>query len=72
MSGGGVMAVVDEFPIKSETFRLRAEECRTMAESFNDAQTRNLLLRIAEDYDRMANRGETREAVPLSKRERDA
>jgi hypothetical protein len=56
-----MLTVVDEFPIKSETFRLKAEECRTMAEAFKHDETRNLLLRGAADYELMASRAEARE-----------
>ena len=40
----------------SHSLRERGEECRVLAESFGDAETRATLVRIAEDYDRMADR----------------
>jgi hypothetical protein len=43
------------FP-KSKVFRDRAEECRTMARLFHGEKTRALLLRVAVDYDCMADR----------------
>ena len=40
----------------SEHFRSRAEECRVMAERLTDSETRATLLRMADDYNRMADR----------------
>ena len=40
---------------KSKVFRDRAEECRTMAALFRGEKTRALLLRVAADYDSMAD-----------------
>lgn len=40
----------------SQYLRARGEECRALAESFAEAETRATLLRIADDYDRMAER----------------
>lgn len=40
----------------SEHLRARAEECRVLAGSFADTETRATLLRIVDDYDRMADR----------------
>jgi len=40
----------------SKHLRARGGECRALAESFVDAETRSTLLRIADDYDRMADR----------------
>ena len=40
----------------SQYLRTRAQECRVMAKSFADAETRTTLLRIADDYDRTAER----------------
>jgi hypothetical protein len=37
-----------------ETYHHRAEECRTMASDFRDADSKRQLLRIADEYDRMA------------------
>ena len=38
----------------SQIFRERAEECRTMAESFHSEETREHLLKVAADYESMA------------------
>jgi hypothetical protein len=46
---------------RSTVYRLRAEECRTVAERFRDAETRRKLLKIADEYDRMATQAATLE-----------
>ena len=38
--------------------RARAEECRALAESLNDLETRKIMLRVASDYDLLAERFE--------------
>jgi len=42
--------------LDSQYLRARGGECRALAESFADAETRVTLLRIADDYDRTAER----------------
>jgi hypothetical protein len=44
-----------------KTYHNRAEECRTMASAFGDANLRRTLLQIADEYDRMATQAETLE-----------
>ena len=39
----------------SRVFSDRAEECRVMADLFVGKQTRELMLRVAADYERMAD-----------------
>jgi hypothetical protein len=48
-------------PPRSTAYRLRAEECRSVAESFNNADTRRKLHKIADEYDRMAMQAATLE-----------
>ena len=36
-------------------FRARAEECRTIAELFSNPETRAKMLKVAADYERMAD-----------------
>jgi hypothetical protein len=43
-----------------EYWRGRAEETRTIAESMEDEASKNIMLGIAKDYDRMAERAEQR------------
>jgi hypothetical protein len=41
-------------------WRDRAEEARTRAEQINDPRSRKMMLRVADDYELLANRAETR------------
>ena len=43
-----------------EHWRSRAEEARTIAEQMNDLPSKEAMLRIAKDYDRLAKRTEER------------
>ena len=40
---------------KSKVYREQAEECRTMAALFRGGRTRLVILRLAADYERMAD-----------------
>jgi predicted DNA-binding ribbon-helix-helix protein len=40
----------------SGSLRARAEECRALAEAFSDAETREIMLRVAADYEMLASR----------------
>ena len=47
-----------------EHWRARAEEMRRLAEDINDAATKEMMLRIARDYENLAVRAEERSRSP--------
>jgi hypothetical protein len=47
------VASLEKFP-RSRAYRDRAEECRAIAKSLHGEETEKKLLKIAEEYDRMA------------------
>jgi hypothetical protein len=47
-----------------EHWRARAEEMRRLAEDINDAATKEMMLRIARDYENLAVRAEARSKCP--------
>ena len=47
-------------------WRARAEEARTVAESLGDLNCKRMMLEVAEDYERLAQRAEEREKRPRS------
>ena len=53
------------------SLRARAQECRSLAETFNDVGAREIMLRVAADYEILADRLERaandEHAIPMSK-----
>jgi len=50
--------------LSSQRIRDRAEECRVIAGTFSDSETRDRMLNIAAGYDRMAKHLEQGEVPP--------
>jgi len=48
--------------LSSGKLRDRAEECRVIARTYGDTETRKKMLHIADGYDRMAEHAERHEA----------
>jgi hypothetical protein len=53
---------------KSQTWRARAEECRAIAESFHNTETRQRMLLVAAEYDKMAVKAAERELAEYTER----
>jgi hypothetical protein len=45
----------------ARAWRARAEECRAIADTFENPETRAKMLAVADDYERMAENAERRE-----------
>jgi hypothetical protein len=48
-------------PTVSESYRIRAQECRIKAQTFRDESARTQMLQLAADYERKAIRAEASE-----------
>ena len=56
-------AVGDNPPKLSDSWRTRAEECRATANIFRNAAARDRMLKVAEDFERMALKVQDRELI---------
>jgi hypothetical protein len=61
--GGGGM--ISHFINEPDHWRARSEEVRNLANQMNDPESKDAMLRIADDYERLANRAENRAAGRL-------
>jgi hypothetical protein len=52
--------MISHFINEPDHWRARAEEARMLANQMNDSESRDAMLRIAEDYERLATRAEDR------------
>lgn len=50
-------------------WRARAEECRALADTFHNPETRAKMYLMAEDYERMAERADMREQEAMARAE---
>jgi hypothetical protein len=59
--------MVSHFINEPDHWRARAPEARILASQMNDSESKDAMLRIAEDYERLAKRAEDRAAGCLPK-----
>jgi hypothetical protein len=60
--------MISHFINEPDHWRARAEEARVLANQMNDSESRDAMLRIAEDYERLAKRAEDRTVGRLPNR----
>ena len=60
--------MISHFINEPDHWRARAEEARMLANQMNDSESRDAMLRIAEDYERLAKRAEDRTVGRLPNR----
>ncbi len=58
--------MVGHFINEPEHWRARAKEARSLANKMNDAKSKDAMLRIAEDYEHLAQRAKNRALGRLS------
>jgi molecular chaperone GrpE (heat shock protein) len=54
--------MISHFINEPDHWRARAEESRNLANQMNDSEGKDAMLRIAQDYERLAKRAERRAA----------
>jgi hypothetical protein len=52
--------MISHFINEADHWRARAEEARNLANQMNDPESKDAMLRIADDYELLANRAEHR------------
>jgi hypothetical protein len=57
--------MISHFINEPDYWRTRAEEARNLASQMNDSESKDAMLRIAQDYERLAKRAEHRAAGRL-------
>jgi hypothetical protein len=60
--------MISHFINEPDHWRARAEEMRRLANQMNDSASRDAMLRIAEDYERLVKRAEDRTVGRLPNR----
>jgi len=48
------------YPTEAERLRVRARDTRVLAETLADPEAREIMMRLADDYERMAQRAQRR------------
>jgi hypothetical protein len=59
--------MISRFVNESDHWRVRAEEARILARQMDDSESKDAMLRIAEDYERLARRAGDRASGRLPK-----
>jgi hypothetical protein len=57
--------MITHFVNESDHWRVRAEQARILARQMGDSESKDAMLRIAEDYERLAKRAEDRASARL-------
>jgi hypothetical protein len=65
LTTGGGGGMISHFINEPDHWRARAEEARNLASQMNDSESKDAMLRIAQDYERLAKRAEHRAAGRL-------
>jgi hypothetical protein len=62
----GHMKTASEEKLLAESYRIRAQQLRALAEMDDQLQTREMLLKVAVDYDRVADRLDAEQRVKVN------